>query len=92
MSKANTPFVEQRFSSEALRPAGRRGYAQPPRTSKDKISPASHSATTSNGRQHTSQSVTKLCDGTLVSTASSKVWPQNGHCTSPDSNIGLGYG
>jgi hypothetical protein len=36
---------------------------------------------TSNGRQQISQSVTNRCDGTEASTASSNVWPQNGHCT-----------
>jgi GH43 family beta-xylosidase len=34
---------------------------------------------TSNGRQQTSQSVVNRWDTTLVSMASSKVWPQNGH-------------
>jgi len=47
--------------------------------SKLKISPGSHSATTSNGRQHTSQSVVNRWLGTLVSMTRSNAWPQNGH-------------
>src|SRR6266480_7484115 len=50
-----------------------------PVTSRLKISPGSHSAITSNGRQQTSQSVVKRCDARLVSMTSSKRWPQNGH-------------
>src|SRR5208337_143512 len=56
------------------------GADQPaPRTAKLKISPGSHSARTSNGRQHTSQSVVNRCVRVLVSITSSKVWPQYGH-------------
>ena len=43
------------------------------------ISPGSHAAVTSNGRQHTSQSVVKRWLGTLVSMATSDACPQNGH-------------
>jgi hypothetical protein len=42
---------------------------------------------TSKGRQQTSQSVTNRCEATLASMASSKVWPQNGHCTGSVSNM-----
>jgi len=41
-------------------------------------SPGSHWAMTSNGRQHTSQSVVNRWLGTLVSMATSEGWPQNG--------------
>jgi hypothetical protein len=43
------------------------------------ISPGSHSATTSNGRQQTSQSVVNRWLATLVSIVTVDVWPQNGH-------------
>jgi len=52
---------------------------QLPETSRLRISPGSHSAVTSKGRQQISQSVVKRCEGMLVSMVSSKVWPQNGH-------------
>ena len=55
------------------------------RTSRATISPGSHSATTSKGRQQTSQSVVKRWVGTLVSMTSSKAWPQKGHWTDSDS-------
>ena len=48
-------------------------------TSAEMISPFSHSARSSKGRQQISQSVVKVCDGTEVSTATSNDWPQNGH-------------
>jgi len=48
-------------------------------TSKLKISPGSHSAATSNGRQQTSQSVVNRWLATLVSTTTSNAWPQKGH-------------
>src|SRR4051794_13116829 len=44
-------------------------------------SPGSQSATTSKGRQQTSQSVVKRCVLTVVSIISSKVWPQKGQLT-----------
>jgi len=47
--------------------------------SKLRISPGSHSAITSNGRQHTSQSVVNRWNGNVVSINTSNVWPQNGH-------------
>jgi hypothetical protein len=47
--------------------------------SKLRISPGSHSAITSNGRQHTSQSVVNRWNDTLVSITTSNLWPQNGH-------------
>jgi len=50
-----------------------------PDTSKLRISPGSHSTVTSNGRQHTSQSVVNRWLGTLVSIATSDACPQNGH-------------
>jgi hypothetical protein len=52
---------------------------QLPKTSTLKTSPGAHSATTSNGRQHTSQSVVKRWLATLVSIAVANDWPQNGH-------------
>src|SRR5262252_3911916 len=45
------------------------------------ISPGSHSATTSNGRQQTSQSVVKRWLGRDVSSTRSNCAPQNGHWT-----------
>src|SRR5437879_4024065 len=66
---------------------GRVPHAPP--TSKLRISPGSHSATTSNGRQQISQSVVNRWDATLVSIIKSNCWPQNGHwidsdtCTCP---------
>src|ERR1019366_5834023 len=56
-------------------------------TSKLRISPGSHSATTSKGRQHTSQSVVNRWLGTLVSTTSSNACPQNGHWIFPETSI-----
>ena len=53
-------------------------FRQPPDTSRLKISPGSHVTVTSNGRQHTSQSVVNRCPGTLVSMTTSDVCPQNG--------------
>jgi hypothetical protein len=50
-----------------------------PDTSKPRISPGSHVTVTSNGRQHTSQSVVNRWLGTLVSMATSDACPQNGH-------------
>src|SRR6266480_4434279 len=58
-----------------------------PVTSRLKISPGSHSAITSNGRQQISQSVVKRCDARLVSMTSSKRWPQNGHWMVPVRSI-----
>jgi len=55
-----------------------RSLPQFPKTSKLKISPGSHSAMTSNGRQQTSQSVVNRWLATLVSMASSNACPQNG--------------
>jgi hypothetical protein len=52
---------------------------QLPKTSTLKTSPGAHSATTSNGRQHTSQSVVKRWLATLVSIAVANDRPQNGH-------------
>jgi hypothetical protein len=49
--------------------------------SKLRISPGSHSAVTSTGRQHTSQSVENRWKDTLVSITTSNRWPQNGHWT-----------
>ena len=49
-----------------------------PETSKLRISPGSHVTVTSNGRQHTSQSVVNRWFGTLVSMATSDGCPQNG--------------
>jgi len=49
-----------------------------PETSKLRISPGLHSTVTSNGRQHTSQSVVNRWLGTLVSMATSDACPQNG--------------
>ena len=54
-------------------------------TSRLTISPGSHSAQTSNGRQQTSQSVMNRWEETLVSMTSVDSWPQNGHET--DSEI-----
>jgi hypothetical protein len=50
-----------------------------PDTSKLRISPGSQVTVTSNGRQHTSQSVVNRWSGTLVSIATSDGCPQNGH-------------
>src|SRR5947199_2387236 len=61
--------------------------AQFPATSTLTTSPGSHSATTSNGRQQTSQSVVKRCEAMLVSMTSSKSWPQKGHRTVSDASI-----
>jgi hypothetical protein len=52
--------------------------------SKFRMSPSSHSATTSNGRQQTSQSVVKRCRDRLVSTVISLNCPQKGHATVSD--------
>ena len=59
-----------------------------PDTSKLKISPGSHVIVTSNGRQHTSQSVVNRWSGTLVSMATSEDCPQKGH--GMDSQISTG--
>src|SRR5215469_11409866 len=64
---------------------------QSPETSTLKISPGSHSTVTSNGRQHTSQSVVNRCVAMLVSTGTAKLCPQNGHCTSANSSISEFY-
>lgn len=56
-----------------------------PFTSRLRISPGSHSANTSKGRQQTSQSVVNRWDATLVSIISSEACPQKGHWT--DSEI-----
>ena len=53
-------------------------FRQLPDTSRLKISPGSHVTVTSNGRQHTSQSVVNRWLGTLVSMATSDACPQNG--------------
>jgi hypothetical protein len=45
-------------------------------TVKLRISPGSHSAMISNGRQQTSQSVVNRWAGLLVSITNSKLWPQ----------------
>jgi hypothetical protein len=57
-------------------------------TAKLRILPGSHSANTSNGRQHTSQSVVNRWLGTLVSITSSNACPQNGHWIFPETSIG----
>jgi hypothetical protein len=57
---------------------GRR-LPQFPDTSKLRISPGSHVTVTSNGRQHTSQSVVNRWLAMLVSMATSDACPQNGH-------------
>src|ERR1035438_2181567 len=54
-------------------------HLQASRTSRLRISPGSHSTSTSNGRQHTSQSVVRRWLAVLVSITRSKLWPQNGH-------------
>jgi len=46
-----------------------------------RISPGAHSASTSKGRQQTSQSVVKRWLAMLVSITNSKSCPQNGHWT-----------
>src|SRR5208337_1745919 len=51
------------------------------------ISPGSHWARTSNGRQHTSQSVANRCSGMLVSIVISNRCPQNGQMILADSSI-----
>lgn len=56
-------------------------------TSRLMISPGSHSAKTSKGRQHTSQSVVNRCWAMVVSISNSMPWPQYGHCTSSHSCI-----
>jgi len=55
-------------------------FRQPPDTSTPRISPGSHVTVTSNGRQHTSQSVVNVNRwfDTLVSMATSDACPQNG--------------
>jgi hypothetical protein len=53
-------------------------FRHPPDTSTPRISPGSHVTVTSNGRQHTSQSVVNRWLGTLVSMATSDACPQNG--------------
>src|ERR1051325_7905197 len=53
-----------------------RCHGQPPCVSRDRISPGSHSAAISKGRQQISQSVVKRWEGMLVSMTSSKDWPQ----------------
>ncbi len=64
-----------------------RRFSHPPSTTRLRISPGSHSANTSNGRQHTSQSVVKRCSSMLVSTVRSNFWPQNGHCMAPETSM-----
>ena len=59
-------------------------------TSRLKTSPGSHSANTSKGRQHTSQSVVNRCDSTLVSITNSNHCPQNGHWMFSETCIGSG--
>src|ERR1044071_3801449 len=56
-------------------PAGPQGSA----ICRLRISPGAHSTITSNGRQHTSQSVPNRWESTLVSMTSSNRWPQYGH-------------
>src|SRR5579883_262926 len=51
-------------------------------------SPGSHWATISKGRQHTSQSVVNRWSEILVSTMTSKPWPQKGHWTVSDTSMG----
>jgi hypothetical protein len=65
-----------------------RRLPQLPDTSKLRISPGSQVTVTSNGRQHTSQSVVNRWSGTLVSMATSEGCPQNGHRI--DSQISTG--
>ena len=50
------------------------------------ISPASHLASTSMGRQQISQSVVNRWRARLVSMTISNVWPQNGHWMSANSS------
>ena len=57
-------------------------------TSRLKISPGSHSAITSKGRQQISQSVVNRCSATLVSITRSNRWPQNGHRMASEICIG----
>jgi hypothetical protein len=59
-------------------PFGQSFSAQFPCTSTPRISPGSHVTVTSNGRQHTSQSVVNRWLATLVSMATSDDCPQNG--------------
>jgi hypothetical protein len=54
--------------------------------SKLRISPGSHSAMISKGRQHTSQSVVNRWNGTLVSITTSNLCPQNGHWMFPETS------
>jgi hypothetical protein len=54
-------------------------FGQLPDTSMPRVSPGSHSTVTSNGRQHTSQSVVNRWLAMLVSIATSDDWPQKGH-------------
>jgi hypothetical protein len=54
-------------------------FGQLPDTSTPRISPGSHSTVTSNGRQHTSQSVVNRWLAMLVSMDNSDDCPQNGH-------------
>jgi hypothetical protein len=55
--------------------------------SKFRISPASHSAMTSKGRQQTSQSVVNRCLGMLVSNIISQNCPQKGQETVSETSI-----
>jgi len=65
-----------------------RRLPQFPDTSKLRISPGSHVTVTSNGRQHTSQSVVNRWLGTLVSMATSDACPQNGHEIDSQTSMG----
>ena len=56
-------------------------------TSMRRISPISHSAMTSNGRQQTSQSVVNRCSETLVSKTTVEVCPQKGHAMDSAASI-----
>ncbi len=58
------------------------GLNLPPRPNSE-----SHSAITSKGRQHTSQSVVNRWKDTLVSTTISNACPQNGHWMVPETSI-----
>ena len=63
----------------------------PPCASRLRISPGSHSAATSKGRQQISQSVVNRCEGTLVSMVSSKLCPQNGHWMFAETSITVNF-
>jgi hypothetical protein len=69
---------EQRAETLRVKIPSGNHFRQLPDTPRLKISPGSHVTVTSNGRQHTSQSVVNRWLGTLVSMATSDACPQNG--------------